>query len=70
MSELLDIDINTLDDSGFQFYKTELIGKVLETTGMENCNELPIPTKIEAYLGTDGNGPGTDTNACVALVKI
>ena len=33
-----------------------LIRKVLEAIGMENCNGLPTPTKIEASLGTDLNG--------------
>ena len=36
--EFLGINIKTLDDSGFQFYQTELINKVLEDTGMLDCN--------------------------------
>ena len=40
-------------DSVFQ---TRLIRKVLEATGMEHCNGLPTPTKVEAPLGTDANG--------------
>ena len=55
MSEFLSIDIKTLNDSGFQFCQTGLIGKVLEATGMEHFNGLPIPTKVEAPLGTDAN---------------
>ena len=56
MSECLGIDIKTLDDGGFQFCKTGLIQKVLEATGMEHCNGLPTPTKVEANLGTYANG--------------
>ena len=33
-----------------------MIRKVLEATGIEHCNGLPIPTKVEAYLVTDANG--------------
>ena len=44
VSELLGIDSNTLDYGGFQFFQTGLIHKVLEATGMENCNGLPTPT--------------------------
>ena len=33
-----------------------IVRKVLEATGMEDCNGLPIPTKVEAHLGTDING--------------
>ena len=56
MSEFLGIDIKTLDDGGFQFCKTGLIRKVLEATGMEHCNGLPTPNKVEAPIGTDANG--------------
>ena len=56
MSEFLDIDINKLDDGGFQFCQTGLIRKVFEATDMEHCNGLPTPTKVEAPLGTDVNG--------------
>ena len=56
MSEFLGIDIKTLDNGGFQFCQTGLIRKVLEATGMEDCNGLPTPTKVEAPLGTDVNG--------------
>ena len=59
MSELLGIDIKTLDDGGFQFCQTGLIRKVLEATGMEHCNGLATPTKIEVLLGTDANGSET-----------
>ena len=55
MSELLGIDIKTLDDGVFQFCQTGLICKVLKVTGMEHCNGLPTPTKVEAPLGTDAN---------------
>ena len=55
MSEFLGIDIKTLDDGGFHFCQTGLIRKVLEATGMEDCNGLPTPTKVEAPLGTDVN---------------
>ena len=30
--------------------------KVLEATGMKDCNGLPTPTKVEAPLRTDVNG--------------
>ena len=56
MSEFLGIDIKTLDDGGFQFCQTGLIRKVLESTGMDHCNGLPTPTKVEAPIGTDANG--------------
>ena len=58
VSELLGIDIKTLNDDGFQLYQTGLIPKVLEATGMDNCNGLPTPTKVETPLGTDANGSG------------
>ena len=56
VSEFLGIDIKTLDYGVFQFYQTGLIRKVLEATGMEHCNGLPTPIKVESPLGTDGNG--------------
>ena len=56
MSEFLVIDIKTLDNSGFQFCQTGFIRKFLETTGMDHCNGLPTPTKVEAPLLTDSNG--------------
>ena len=56
MSEFLGIDIKTLDNGGFQFCKTGLIRKVLESTGMVHSNGLPTPTKVDAPLGTDVNG--------------
>ena len=55
MSEFLGIDIKTLDNGRFQFCQTGLIRKVLEATGMEKCNGLPTPTKVDAPLGTDEN---------------
>ena len=59
MYEFLGIDIKTLDDSGFHFYKTGFICKVLEATGMEHCNGFPTPTKVEAPLVTYYNGSET-----------
>ena len=56
MYEFLGIDIKTLDDVGFQFCQTGLIRKVLEATGMDHCNRLTTPTKVDAPLGTDANG--------------
>ena len=56
MSEFLGIYIKTLDDGGIQFFQNVLIRKVLEVTGVEQCNGLPTPTKVEAPLGTDTNG--------------
>ena len=56
MSEFLGIYIKTLYDDGFQFCQTGLILKVLESTGMEHCNVLLTPTKVEAPLGTVANG--------------
>ena len=56
VSEFFCIDIKTLDDGGIQFCQTGLICKVLEATGMEDCNGLSTPTKVEAPLGTDVNG--------------
>ena len=55
MSEILSIGIKTLYDGGFQFYQTELIRKVSESTDVEHCNGLPKPTIDEAPLGTDEN---------------
>ena len=56
VSEFVGIDIKTLDNFGFQFCQTGLIRKVLEATGMEDCNGLPTPTSVEAPLRTDVNG--------------
>ena len=56
VSEFLGIDIKTLYNCGFQFYKTVLIGRVLEAIGINNCNSFPTPTKVEATLGTCYNG--------------
>ena len=56
MSDLLGIDVKTLDDGGFQFCQTGLIRKVLEATGTEHFNGLPTPTKVDESLGTDANG--------------
>ena len=56
LSEFLFICIKTLDDGGFNFYRTGLIRKVLEATGMGHCNELPKPTKVEAPFGAYENG--------------
>ena len=56
VSEFLGIDIKKLDNGGFKFCQTVLIRKVLEATGMEDCNGLPTPNNVEAPLGTDVNG--------------
>ena len=50
VSEFLGIDIKTFHNGGFHFCQTGLIRKVLEATGMEDCNSLPTPTKVEATL--------------------
>ena len=71
MSEFLGIDIKTLYDGGFQFCQTGLIRKVLEATGMEDCNGLPTPTKVEAPLGIDVNGYEAKrdcTNLCASVI--
>ena len=60
MSELLGIDMITLDDGGFQFFQTVLIQKVVEATGMEHCNGFTTPTKVDAPLGTYTNGSEAD----------
>ena len=57
MSELLCIDINTLDDFLFQFYQTGLVNKVLEAAGVDNFNVLLTTTKGEVTLGKDENDP-------------
>ena len=62
MTEFLGIDIKTVDNGGFQFCQTGLIRKVLEATGMEDCNGLPTPTKVETPLGTDINGSEAKTD--------
>ena len=56
MSKLLGIGIKTLDGGVFQFCQTGLICKNLEAIGMEHCNRLTTPTKVEAPLGTDTDG--------------
>ena len=56
VSEFLGIDIKKLDNGGVQFCQNGLIRKVLEATGVEHCNGLPTPTKVEAHLVTDANG--------------
>ena len=56
VSDILGIDIKTLDDGGFQFYQTGLIQKVLEDTGMWHCNGFPTATTVEAPLRIDENG--------------
>ena len=56
VSELLGIDIKTFDDGVFKFYQTVLIRKVLEATGMEHCNGLPTPTKVEEHFRRYTNG--------------
>ena len=48
VSELLGIDIKTLDDGGFQFFQTESIQKGLEATGMDHCNGLLTPKIFKA----------------------
>ena len=55
VSEFLGIGIKTLDYGGFHFFQTGLIRRVLESTGMEHCNGLPTPIKVQAPLGTDAN---------------
>ena len=73
MSEFLGIDIKTLDDGGFQFCQTELIHKVLETTGMDNCNGLSTPTRDDAPLGTDANGYEANrdwTNSYASFIRM
>ena len=52
VSDFLGIDIKTLDNGETQFFQTGLIRKVLEATGMEDCNGLPTPTKVGAPLRT------------------
>ena len=58
MHELLGICINIFDDGRFQFYQTGLVLKVLEATWMDNSNGLPVPKKVEAYIGTYENVTG------------
>ena len=73
MSEFLGIDIKTMDDGGFHFCQTGLIRKVLEDTGMEHCNGLLTPTKVEAPLVTDANGSEAKKdwpNLCASVIGI
>ena len=56
MSELLVIDIKTLDDACFQLFQIGLIRKVLESTGMDHCNGLPTSTNVVVPIGTYANG--------------
>ena len=73
MSEFLGIDIKTLYYYGYQCCKTGLILKVLEDTGMERCNGLSTPTKVEAPLGGKVNGSEDKrdwTNSYVSVIGI
>ena len=73
VSVFLGIDINTLDDCGFQFCQTGLIHKVLETTGMENCNGLSTVTRDDAPLGTYTNGSEANrdwTNSYASFIRM
>ena len=73
MSKFLGIDINKLDDGGFQFCQNVLIHKVLEATGMDHCNGLPTPTKVDVPLGidTDGSEAIRDrTNSCSYVIRM
>ena len=40
----------------FSSIKAVLIRKVLEDTGMNNCNGLPTPTKVDSPPGIYDNG--------------
>ena len=53
--EFLCIDFKTLDYGVSKFLKTVFIRKLLEATGVDRCNGLSTPTKVEAPLGTDEN---------------
>ena len=73
MSKVLGIDIKTLDDGGFQFYQTGLIGKVSEATGMEHFNMFTLPTKFGAPVGTDINASEAKidwTNAYYSVIDM
>ena len=73
VSELLGIDIKTFDDGGFKFCQTGLTRKVLETTGMEHCNGLRTPTKVDSPLGTDANASDAkidQTNSHASVIGI
>ena len=56
VSEFLGININILCDGVFQFYQTGLIWKVLEITGMQDCNDFPRINKFEEPIGIGENG--------------
>ena len=51
VSELLVVDIKTWYYGGFQFYRTGLIRKVLEYTGMGHCNGFTSLTNFRCLLG-------------------
>ena len=70
MYEFLGIDIKTLDDGGSQLYQNGLILKFLEYRGMEHCNGLTTPTKVDAPPGKYANcyGAKRDCNNSYASV--
>ena len=73
MSDLLDIDIKTLYDGGFQFDQTGLIRKVLKTKRMKHCNGLPTTTKVDTPLLIEDNGYGDNrawTNSYASIIEV
>ena len=55
----------------FRVCQTRFIPKFWEPTGMEHCNYLPIPTKVEAPISTDANGSEAKRrcpNSCASVI--
>ena len=46
-----------MDYAGFKFYQTELIIKLLEATGIHDCNDFTTHKKVQSPLGKYDNCP-------------
>ena len=58
MEEFLGIKVNSLGDGAYKLTQEGLIDKILEATGMENCNSAVAPTSGPKPLGPDSHGKG------------
>eukprot|EP00957_Ditylum_brightwellii_P051075 3872267-Ditylum_brightwellii.AAC.1 len=53
VEEFLGTKVNFLGDGAYKLTQEGLIGKILKTTGMENCNPTVAPTSGPNPLGPD-----------------
>eukprot|EP00957_Ditylum_brightwellii_P122245 9322005-Ditylum_brightwellii.AAC.1 len=53
MEEFLGIKVNSFGDGTYKLTQEGLIGKILKTTGMENCDPAVAPTSGPKPLGPD-----------------